>query len=71
MSSDGNEEMEAMVIVFGKENNSRVDWNKERGRGFNVINLVGEKTKLTFCEDDEVANLRVRLRLSLSEKCFA
>lgn len=70
MSSDGNEEMEAIVIVFGKENNSRVDWNKERGRGLNVINLVGEKTKLTFCED-EVANLRGRLRLSLSEKCFA
>ncbi len=62
-------EMEAMIIAFGKENHqSDFDWEKEYGRGFDVINLVSEKTKLTLC-DDKVANLRVRL--SLSEKRVA
>ena len=59
-------EMEAMIMAFGKENHQRdFDWDKEYGKGFDVVNLVSEKTKLTLC-DDKVANLRVRL--SLSEK---
>ena len=62
-------EMEAMIAGFGKENHqSDFDWDKEYGMGFDVINLVSEKTKLTIC-DDKVANLRVRL--SLSEKRIA
>lgn len=62
-------EMEAMIIGFGKENHQcDFDWDKEYGRGFDVINLISEKTKLTLC-DDKVANLRVRL--SLSEKRLA
>lgn len=69
VSRDDDEEMEAMIIAFGKENHqSDFDWDKEYGRGFDVINLVSEKTKLTLC-DDNVANLRVRL--SLSEKRVA
>lgn len=59
-------EMEAMIMSFGKENHqSDFDWDKQYGRGFDVINLVSEKTKLTLC-DDKVANLRVKL--SLAEK---
>ena len=59
-------EMEAMIEAFGKENHQPdFDWEKEYGSGFDVIDLVSEKTKLTLC-DDKVANLRVRL--SLSEK---
>lgn len=59
-------EMEAMIEAFGKENHQpEFDWDKEYGQGFDVIDLVSEKTKLTVC-DDKVANLRVRL--SLSEK---
>lgn len=69
VSRDDDEEMEAMIIAFGKENHqSEFDWDKGYGRGFDVINLVSEKTKLTLC-DDKVANLRVRL--SLSEKRVA
>lgn len=69
VSRDDDEEMEAMIIAFGKENHQpEFDWDKEYGRGFDVINLVSEKTKLTLC-DDKVANLRVRL--SLSEKRVA
>lgn len=59
-------EMESMIEAFGKENHQpEFDWDKEYGQGFDVIDLVSEKTKLTVC-DDKVANLRVRL--SLSEK---
>ena len=59
-------EMEAMIEAFGKENHQPdFDWDKEYGHGFDVIDLVSEKTKLTVC-DDKVANLRVRL--SLAEK---
>lgn len=69
VSRDDDEEMEAMIIAFGKENHqSEFNWDKEYGRGFDVINLVSEKTKLTLC-DDSVANLRIRL--SLSEKRVA
>ena len=57
-------EMEAMIEAFGKENHQpEFDWDKEYGQGFDVIDLVSEKTKLTVC-DDKVANLRVRLFLS-------
>lgn len=66
-ANDG--EMEAMIVGFGKENHqSDFDWDQEYGMGFDVINLVSEKTKLTLC-DDKVANLRVRL--SLAEKSIA
>lgn len=69
VSRDDDKEMEAMIIAFGKENHqSEFDWDKEYGSGFDVINLVSEKTKLSLC-DDKVANLRVRL--SLSEKRVA
>lgn len=71
-------EMEAMIEAFGKENHQPdFDWDKEYGLGFDVIDLVSEKTKLTLC-DDKVANLRVRLCLSekrihcvLSERTIA
>ena len=69
VSRDDDAEMEAMIIAFGKENHQpEFDWDKEYGSGFDVINLVSEKTKLTLC-DDKVANLRVRI--SLSEKRVA
>lgn len=59
-------EMEAMIEAFGKENHQpEFGWDKEYGQGFDVIDLISEKTKLTLC-DDKVANFRVRL--SLSEK---
>jgi glutathione S-transferase len=61
-----NVEMESMIEAFGKENHQPdFNWDREYGQGFDVIDLVSEKTKLTLC-DDKVANLRVRL--SLSEK---
>lgn len=69
ISTADDAEMEAMILGFGKENHqSDFDWDKEYGMGFDVINLVSEKTKLILC-DDKVANLRVRL--SLSEKRIA
>ena len=59
-------EMEAMIRAFGRENHrTEFSWEKEYGSGFDVINLLSEKTRLTLC-DDKVANLRVRL--SLAEK---
>ena len=62
-------EMEAMIVGFGKENHQfDFDWDKEYGQGFDVINLVSEKMKLTLC-NDKVANLRVQL--SLAEKRMA
>lgn len=69
ISTDDDAEMESMIMGFGKENHqSDFDWDKQYGQGFDVINLVSEKTKLTLC-DDKVANLRVRL--SLAEKRVA
>ncbi|KAL8635999.1 MAG: hypothetical protein Q9228_006561 [Teloschistes exilis] len=58
------EEMEAMVMAFGKENHqSEFDWEAQYGKGFDVINLVAsEKPKLILCQD-KVANLRVQLSL--------
>ena len=61
-------EMEAMVQAFGKENHqSDFDWDAEYGRGFDVINLINDKAKVSLCKDS-VANLRVQL--SLSEKAI-
>ena len=61
-----NDQMEAMIIAFGKENhNADFDWDAEYGSGFDVINLVNQQAKLILC-NDSVANLRVRL--SLCEK---
>lgn len=59
-------EMEAMVQAFGKENHEPdFDWDAHYGKGFDVINLINDKAKLSLCRD-KVANLRVQL--SLSEK---
>lgn len=57
-------EVEAMVAAFGKENHQLdFDWDAEYGQGFDVINLVNDKPKLSLCEN-EVANLRVQLYLA-------
>ncbi|KAI4266155.1 MAG: hypothetical protein L6R38_008918, partial [Xanthoria sp. 2 TBL-2021] len=58
------EEMEAMVMAFGKENHrSDFDWQAEYGQGFDVINLVSAaKPKLSLCRH-KIANLRVQLSL--------
>ena len=59
-------EMEAMVQAFGKENHQPdFDWDAHYGKGFDVINLIDDKAKLSLSKD-KVANLRVQL--SLSEK---
>lgn len=59
-------EIEAMIIAFGKENHqSDFDWDAEYGHGFDVIDLVPDKTQLFVC-NDKIANLRVQL--SLCEK---
>ena len=61
-------EMEAMVQAFGKENHQPdFDWDAHYGKGFDVINLINDKAKLSLCRD-KVANLRVQL--SLSEKAI-
>ena len=61
-------EMEAMVQAFGKENHqSDFDWDAEYGKGFDVINLINDKAKVSLCKDS-VANLRVQL--SLCEKAI-
>ena len=58
------EEMEAMVMAFGRENHqSDFDWQAEYGQGFDVINLVSAaKPKLSLCRH-KIANLRVQLSL--------
>lgn len=58
------EEMEAMVMAFGKENHqSDFDWQAEYGQGFDVINLLSAaKPKLSLCRH-KIANLRVQLSL--------
>lgn len=64
----GTAEMEAMVQAFGKENHqSDFDWDAHYGKGFDVINLINDKAKLSLCRDT-IANLRVQL--SLSEKAI-
>ena len=61
-----NTEVEAMIIAFGKENHQfDFDWDAEYGQGFDLVNLVPEKTQLFLC-NDRIANLRVEL--SLCEK---
>ena len=61
-----NAEIEAMIIAFGKENHQHdFDWDAEYGQGFDVIDLVPDKTQLFLC-NDPIANLRVQL--SLCEK---
>ena len=67
--NNDNTEMEAMVIAFGRENQDAIfDWDAEYGRGFDVINLVEAKAKVTLSEDT-IPNLRVQL--SLGEKDIA
>ncbi|CAO1600405.1 hypothetical protein XANCAGTX0491_004095 [Xanthoria calcicola] len=58
------EEMEAMVMAFGKENHQiDFDWQAEYGQGFDVIHLVSAaKPKLSLCRH-KIANLRVQLSL--------
>ena len=57
-------EVEAMVVAFGKENHQPdFDWDAEYGQGFDVVNLVNDKPKLSLCQN-EVANLRVQLYLA-------
>lgn len=58
------EEMEAMVMAFGRENHQNdFDWQAEYGQGFDVINLVSAaKPKLSLCRH-KIANLRVQLSL--------
>ena len=64
--NNDNAEMEAMVIAFGRENHdANFDWDAEYGRGFDAINLVEAKAKVTLSEDT-IPNLRVQL--SLNEK---
>ena len=59
-------EIEAMITAFGRENHhSDFDWDAEYGRGFDVIDLVPDKTQLFLC-NDQIANLRAQL--SLCEK---
>ena len=61
-----NAEIEAMIIAFGKENHeSDFDWDAEYGQGFDVVNLIPDRTQLFLCNDG-IANLRIEL--SLREK---
>ena len=60
-------EMEAMVIGFGRENHdTKFDWDAEYGTGFDAINLVEAKAKVTL-SGDIVTNQRVQLALTEKE----
>ena len=67
ISTSDSEEMEAMVIAFGKENQEAdFDWDAEYGRGFDTLNLVVKsvlaEATLVLC-GDELSNIRVKMAL--------
>lgn len=57
------DQMDAMIKAFGRENRQvDFDWDAEYGSGFDIVNLIDEKAKLTLC-NDTVANHRVQISL--------
>ena len=71
IKSNDNAEMEAMVFAFGRENHdASFDWDTEYGEGFDAINLVEAKAKLTLSED-MIPNFRVRLALDEKEIAYS
>ena len=69
--SKDNDQMEAMIIAFGRENHEvDFDWDAEYGPGFDVVNLVIKQAQLQLCTD-VVANQRAQLALCEKSIPFA
>ena len=65
ISTSDSDEMESMVIAFGKENQEAdFDWDAKYGRGFDTLNLVVQnvpaEATLVMC-GDELSKMRVKM----------